>query len=73
MPSGPGFEEAVRWGFYALTLGCVGYGVKLLSDLRISIDRLNLSVERIVEKTTWHEKQLDRLDERILRLEECRE
>jgi hypothetical protein len=37
--------------------------------LRTSIESLNAKLERIIEKTDWHGKELDKHDERLRRLE----
>lgn len=63
------FGKFVEWAFYG-TIGssCV-YAVAILSDLRSSVEKLNERVAVIIEKTAWHEKQLEKHDARINNLE----
>jgi hypothetical protein len=63
------FVEFVQWCFYGLISGALIYGVNTLKSLKESVDTLNISVGRIVEKTQWHEKELERLHDRVKDLE----
>lgn len=63
------FNNFVEWVFYALLSGAVIYGVGILKGLKNAVETLNVSVATIIEKTSWHEKELERLDKRIRDLE----
>ena len=59
------FEKYIEWMFYGLMSGVAIYAVRFLSHLSASIDELNLKMGTIIERTTWHEKWLERHDEEI--------
>jgi hypothetical protein len=69
MPEGHDFQSFVQWGFYAICTGALAYGVSILNKLRESVEQLNGNMVRLLEKTEWHEKELERLDGRIAQLE----
>lgn len=58
------------WALKALMAGVLAYGVKVLTQMRKSLDRLNEKVATIIEKTAWHQKELDRHDQRLSLIEE---
>lgn len=64
------FQIFVEWVFYGIVGGACVYGVAILSHLKTSIDNLNLQVATIIEKSNWFQKELDRLDGRVTKLEE---
>lgn len=64
------FQIFVEWVFYGIVGGASVYGVAILAHLKNSIDNLNLQVATIIEKSNWFQKELDRLDGRVSRLEE---
>jgi hypothetical protein len=61
--------DFISWGFQGLVSGCVLYGVGQLTQLRKSIEHLNEKLATVIEKTGWHEKELDRHTRRLDRLE----
>lgn len=63
------FEDFVGWGFQGLIAGVVTYGVAQLGGLRKSIEALNERVATVIEKTGWHERELERHENRLDRLE----
>ena len=48
-----------------LLAGISSFGLKMLFDIKTSIDTLNKQVSQIVERTDWHTKEIDRLDQRM--------
>jgi prefoldin subunit 5 len=60
----------VDWMLKALLGGVVLHGVHILSEMKKSIDALNNKMAKIIERTEWHSKEIDRLDQRMTRLEE---
>jgi hypothetical protein len=57
------------WAMKA-SMGAVGaYGVHILGQMKRSIDELNQSMAKIIERTEWHTKEIERLDERVQRVE----
>ncbi len=60
------------WAFEAILGGICVYGVNILKELKNSIDELNKQVSRVIERTDWHTKELERLDIRIYALERNR-
>jgi hypothetical protein len=63
------FKDFIEWAFPALIAGAVIYGVDLLRQLKNSIDALNVNVGTLVERSAWHEKELEKLDARLSKLE----
>lgn len=59
------FKQFIEWVFYGVIGGSSIYGVKILASLKNSVDELNKQVAIIIEKTTWHEKWLERHDDEI--------
>lgn len=66
------FSEFVQYCFYGVASGGTMLGVKILWSLKDSIDTLNKQIAIIIERTTYHEKQLEKHDERLSRIEELR-
>lgn len=62
-------EQWVAWAFQGVITGAIIYGVGEIKGLRGSIESLNAQLATIIEKTTWHQKELDRHEERIHALE----
>lgn len=66
-------DKIIEWAFQGVMTSCLIYGVSAISErareLKASIDELNASVARIIEKMSWHEKELERLDDRVKDLE----
>lgn len=65
----PDFQKFVEWAFMAIVSGGIGFGARFLAKLSKSIDTLNQNMATVAEKTTWHEKTLERHDDRIGTLE----
>lgn len=63
------FQEFLEFAFYGLLSGAALWGVSILSKLQASIAELNEKVAQILERTSWHERELERLDRRIDRVE----
>mgnify|MGYP001599635953 CR=1 FL=1 len=63
------FQEFLEFAFYGLLSGATLWGVSILSKLQASIAELNEKVAQILERTSWHERELERLDRRIDRVE----
>lgn len=57
------------WVIKALIGAVCAYGVHILDQMRRSIDTLNESMAKIVERTEWHTKEIEKLDERVQRVE----
>jgi len=56
------FQEFAKWLFYGL-MGSVGtYGVYILNQMKDSVEKLNINVAVVIERTENHEKRLDRLE-----------
>lgn len=47
----------------------ISQGVRILSKMKDSVDKLNVQVGQIIERTEWHSKEIDRLDTRVNRIE----
>jgi hypothetical protein len=64
------WKEFLHWGFEALLTGSAIYLIGLVNKAADSIERLNVSVSTLLERTTNQEKRIDLQDKRIERLEE---
>jgi hypothetical protein len=64
------YQSFASWLLCGLLGGCAVYGVGVLAKLTASIQQLNGQIARILEKTAWHEKELERLDDRVSRVED---
>ena len=62
----PKFHEFVYWAFLAIISSAAVFGAK-------SLHELNVNIAVIIEKVATHERQIERHDDRINRIEtECR-
>jgi hypothetical protein len=59
------FVKFVEWAFYGIVSGCAIYLVTILSSIKDSIDKLNINMAVIIEKTHYHEKRIEKLEEKI--------
>lgn len=63
------WNQFYDWIIKALMTGLFSYGVHILGELKKSVDLLNERVSTVIERTEWHNKSLEKLDERVSRLE----
>ena len=63
------FDSFLSWGFTALLSGVLVYGVKILQDIKNSVDELNERMATIIEKTAWHEREMEKMSTRISEIE----
>jgi hypothetical protein len=59
------FPQFVEWVFYALIGGVSLQVAGKLGKLTESITALNEKIAVVIEKTAWHEKQLEKHDAEI--------
>ncbi len=59
------FAKFVEWTFYGIIGGCSVYLVSIISGIKESIDKLNINMAVIIEKTSSHEKRIEKLEEKI--------
>lgn len=63
------FDQFLSWGFTGLISGILIYGVKVLQDIKSSVEELNQRMATIIEKTQWHEKEMEKLSRRLNNIE----
>lgn len=63
------FSNFLTWGFTGLLSGILVYAVKVLTDIKRSVEELNERMATIIEKTFWHEKEMEKMSARISSLE----
>lgn len=63
------FSDFLTWGFTGLFSGILVYAVKVLTDIKKSVEELNERMATIIEKTFWHEKEMEKLSARINAIE----
>ena len=59
------FDQFIQWCF----LGVCSGGVMVMFQLKTSVQQLNDRVLVLIEKTVWHEKELEKHESRISKLE----
>jgi len=59
------WNSFVQWAFYALISGCAVYMVNILAGLKTSVDDLNIKMATIIEKTTNHERRIEKLEDKF--------
>jgi len=63
------FNQFIEWAFLGLISGGMMLTIAFLHRLNESVDTLNETIASLIEKAVWHEKVLDKHDERISNLE----
>lgn len=63
------FGTFLTWGFTGLLSGILVYAVKVLTDIKKSVEELNERMATIIEKTFWHEKEMEKMSSRISAIE----
>lgn len=63
------FSEFITWGFLGILSAGLAFLIAILNEVKISIQGLNERMAVMIEKTVWHEKALEKHDERIAKLE----
>lgn len=63
------WNNVLDWAAKAVLGLIISQGVKVLSEMKKSVDKLNVQVGTIIERTDWHSKEIDRLDARVNRME----
>ncbi len=63
------FNDFLTWGFTGLVSGILIYAVKVLTDIKLSVEELNERMATIIEKTAWHEREMEKMSNRIVLLE----
>ena len=63
------FSNFLTWGFTGLLSGILVYAVKVLTDIKRSVEELNERMATIIEKTAWHEREMEKMSNRIVLLE----
>lgn len=64
------FQGFIQWVFLGVVSGTAICMVKILWDMKTSIENLNLRMAQILETTKYHEKRLDRFEERLMSLKQ---
>lgn len=66
-------DHIIEWAFQGVMTSCVMYGAVTVSrkstEITNSINKLNNTVTKILERISWHQRELERLDERVKDLE----
>lgn len=63
------WNNVLDWLAKAFIGVVISQGVRILSEMKKSVDKLNVQVGQIIERTEWHSKEIDKLDTRVNRLE----
>lgn len=63
------FADFINWAFMGILSGGLVFLIAILNEVKVSIQNLNERMAVLIEKTVWHEKALEKLEERIAKLE----
>lgn len=63
-------KDFMGWAFQALIAGSVIYGVNTIDKMQDSIESLNTNIAVIIEKSAWHERAIEKQDQRLSALED---
>ena len=63
------YSQIVTWVFYAMATVIGGGVLNILRKLTSSVEELNIKMAVLIEKTAYHEKELEKHDNRIGALE----
>lgn len=63
------FNEFVTWGFLGILSGGLAILIAILNEVKITVQSLSERLAILIEKTVWHEKALEKHEERIAKLE----
>ena len=55
------FSTFIEWAFMAILSGATIYGVRILSELNKSVDKLNITVAQLIVRHEWHDSQIEDL------------
>ena len=61
----PNFSTFINWGFQALLLAMVSWGVSELSSLTKSVQDLNVKMAIVLTKAEGYERRIEKLEERL--------
>lgn len=59
------FKDFVQWAFYGLISSCFIYLTTILAGLRTSVEELNIKMATIIEKTSNHERRIEKLEDKV--------
>lgn len=63
------FADFINWAFMGILSGGLVFLIAILNEVKVSIQNLNERMAVLIEKTVWHEKALEKHEERIAKLE----
>ncbi len=55
-------DQLIAWGFQTVAVGAVGLALLELRRMRESVEKLNVNVAVVIEKTDNHERRITRLE-----------
>ncbi len=55
------FDKFIEWGFMGVVGGGITWSATILQKIQKNISDLNSQVAVILEKTKWHEKEIEQL------------
>lgn len=64
------FSQFVTWAFYGLITLIFAYSASILKELKDSVKTLNENMATMIERSTQHEKRLDKHDIEIDKLKD---
>lgn len=59
------FPKFIEWAFYGIVGGSSVYLVSIISGIKESIDKLNVNMAIIIEKTSNHERRIEKLEDKV--------
>ncbi len=68
----PNFTAFINWGFQALLLALVTWGVTEMTYVRTSVQELNVKIAVVVERDNTRGAEITEIKNRVLKLEDRR-
>lgn len=63
-------NDIVTYGFYAMITGIAGFIAQSISRIKDSIESLNSHVAVLLERTDRHDRDLERLEDKLNKFDE---
>ena len=63
------FTQFVEWAFYGIISLSAIYGMRIMGDMRDSIEQLNIQMAVIISRHDQQEREIERLENRLTIIE----
>lgn len=63
------FENFIHWGFQCLLVAGISWGVSELAGMNKSVQELNVKLAVVIEKESVHDREIEKIDTRLDKIE----